>query len=88
MGLQRVGHDLMIRRRQQHVSLEKIIIILLPVVPVTKNLSANAGDTRNMGSLPGWESFPEERHGNPLQCSYLENPMDRGAWQATVHSAA
>ena len=33
----------------------------------------------------GWEDSPGEGHGNPLQCSCLENPMDRGAWQATVH---
>ena len=36
----------------------------------------------------GWEDPPGGRHGNPLQCSCLENPMDREAWQATVHGAA
>ena len=37
------------------------------------------------GSIPGWERSPREVNGNPLQYSCLENPMDRGAWQATVH---
>ena len=42
----------------------------------------NAGD---LGLIPGWERSPGEGNGNPLQYSCLENPMDRGAWQATVH---
>ena len=49
-----------------------------------KNLLANTGDKRNMGAIPGLGRSPGEGHGNPLQYSYLENPMDRGAWQATV----
>ena len=49
---------------------------------VVKNPNANAGDG---GSIPGSGRSSEEGHGNPLQYSYLENPMDRGAWQATVH---
>ena len=40
---------------------------------------------RDMGSIPGSERSPGEGNGNPLQCSCLENPMDRGAWRATVH---
>ena len=36
----------------------------------------------------GWEDSPGEGNGNPLQFSYMENPMDRGAWQATVHGVA
>jgi len=52
------------------------------VALVVKNLPANAGDVRNMGSIPGLGRSPGE-HGNPLQYSCLENPMDRGAWQAT-----
>ena len=48
---------------------------------VVKNLPANAGDP---GSSPGWGSSPGEGNGNPLQYSCLENPMDRGAWRATV----
>ena len=41
-----------------------------------------------MGSITGLGRFPGEGHGNPLQYSCLENPMDRGAWQAIVHSVA
>ena len=55
------------------------------VAPVVKNLLANAGDVRDVGSIPGSGTSPGEGHGNPLQCSCLENPMDRGAWRATVH---
>ena len=42
-----------------------------------KNLPANAGDIRDVASIPGWERSPGEGHGNPLQYSCLENPMDR-----------
>ena len=52
---------------------------------VVKNLPANAGDT---DSIPGLGRSPGEGNGNPLQYSCLENPMDRGAWQATVHGVA
>ena len=52
---------------------------------VVKNLSANAGDVRGMGSIPGWGRAPEGGHGDPLQYSGLENPMNRGAWWTTVH---
>ena len=55
------------------------------VAPVVKNLPANAGDIRDMGSIPGSGRSPREGHGNPLQYSCLENPMDRGVWWATVH---
>ena len=51
---------------------------------MVKNPPANAGDTGDTGSIPGLGRSPGEGHGNPLQYSYLENPMDRGAWQATV----
>ena len=55
------------------------------VAPVVKNPPANAGDARVMGSIPGMGRFPGEGNGNPLQYSCLGNPMDRGAWWATVH---
>ena len=42
----------------------------------------------DLGSIPGLGRSPGEGNGNPLQYSFLENPMDRGAWQATVHSIA
>ena len=58
------------------------------VALVVKNPPANAGELRDMGSTPeSWRS-PEGGQGNPLQCSCLENPMDRGAWWATVHGVA
>ena len=52
---------------------------------IIKNSSANARDIRDVGSIPGSERSPRGGHGNSLQYSYLKNPMDRGAWQATVH---
>ena len=55
------------------------------VVLVVKNLSANAGDVRDMGLIPGLGRSPGEGHGNTFQYSCLENPMNRGAWRATVH---
>ena len=53
---------------------------------MVKNLSA--GDIREAGSIPGSGRSPGGGHSNPLQYSYLENPMDRGAWQATVQRVA
>ena len=61
---------------------------------VVKNSPANAGDSRDAGSIPGsgipyWGSpagrCPTIGNGNPLQYSFLKNPMDREAWQGTVH---
>ena len=49
------------------------------VVPVVKNLLANAGDVRDAGSIPGLGRSPGEGNGTPLQYSCLENPMDSGA---------
>ena len=54
------------------------------VVLEVKNLPASAGDIRDAGSIPGLGRSAGEGHGNPRQCSCLENPMDRGAWQAVV----
>ena len=54
---------------------------------VIKNLPAGAGDTQDLGLIPGSGRSPGGGHGNPPQCPYLENPMVRGAWQATVHRA-
>ena len=54
---------------------------------VAKNLSASARDVRDTGSIPGLGRSPGGGHGNTLQHSCLENPMDRGAWHATVHEA-
>ena len=53
-----------------------------------KNPPANAGNIRDVGSIPGSGSSPGGGHGNPLQYSCLGNLMDRGAWRATVHRDA
>ena len=52
---------------------------------MVRNPPANAGDTGNVGSIPGSGRFPEVGNGNLLQYSYLENSIDRGALQAIVH---
>ena len=52
---------------------------------VVKNPPDNAGDIRDMGLIPGSGRFPAGGNSNPIHCSCLENPMDRGAWWATVH---
>ena len=56
--------------------------LVFPHSSVGKESTCNAGDP---GSIPGSARSPGEGNGNPLQYSCLENPMDRGAWQATVH---
>ena len=58
------------------------------VVLVVKNPPASAGEIRDEGSIPGSGRSPGGGHGNPLQYSCLENPMDRGAWWATVHGVS
>ena len=52
---------------------------------VVKNLPASAGDVRDVGSIPRSGKSPGGGNGNPPQYSCLENPMDKGAWWATVH---
>ena len=52
---------------------------------MVKNPPAKAGDARDVGSIPGLGRFPGGGHGNPLQYSCLENPMNREAWKATVY---
>ena len=56
--------------------------MVFPDSSVGKESACNAGD---LGSIPGLGRSPGERNGNPLQYPSLENSMDRGAWQATVH---
>ena len=58
------------------------------VVLLVQNLPANAGDIRDAGLIHGSGGSPEGSHSNPLQYSCQENPMDRGAWWATVHGVA
>ena len=59
-----------------------------PSGTVVKNLPTSAEDARDVGLIPGSGRSPGEGNGNPLQNSCLENPMDRGAWWATVHGMA
>ena len=58
------------------------------VALMAKNLPANAGDFRDMGLIPGSGRCPGGGHGNSLQYSCLENPMDRGAWQLQSYGVA
>ena len=60
------------------------IFIYVPGGSDSKETAYNAGD---LSSIPGSERSPGRRHGNPLQYSCLENPMDRGAWRAAVHGS-
>ena len=74
----------------EEVDLLGIFLLLLlirasQVALVVQNLSANAGDIRDIGSIPGWGRSPGEGHVNPLQYLCLQNPMNRGAWQIMVH---
>ena len=55
---------------------------------MVKNPSTNAGDVRDVGLIPGSGSSPGGGHGNPLQYSCLGNPIDKGAWWATIHGLA
>ena len=63
----------------------KIYIRVSKVALVVKNPPASVGDIRDSGSNPGSGRPSGGGHGNPLQSSCLENPMDRGAWQSMVH---
>ena len=70
---------------------EQLSIVLLwasQMALVAKHLPANARDARDAGSIPGLGRSLGEGNGNPLQYSCPENPMDRGAWMATVHGIA
>ena len=71
-----------------HLMIMKMRIQASQVVLVIKNPLANAGDIRDMGLIPGLGKSPGVGNGNSLQHFCTENPMDRGAWQATVHGIA
>ena len=68
--------------------LASFLLNIIFLVLVIKNSPANAGDVRDVGSIPGSGRSPRRENGNPLQYSYLENLTDRGAWRATVHGVA
>ena len=70
------------------VSLHFLPIVSEWVAELVKNLPANARDARDLGLIPVLGRSPGTGNGNPLQYSCLGNPMDRGAWQATVHGVA
>ena len=53
-----------------------------------KESTCDAEDAGDPDSISGWERSPGEEHGNPLQYSCLENPMNRGAWRSIVHGVA
>ena len=71
-------------------NLEAVVMIqgASQVVLAVKNLPANTGDIRDSDLIPGLGRCPGERHGNPLQYSFLENPMHRDAWWTTGHRIA
>ena len=62
--------------------------VMQHILPAGSNSKVSAYNAGDPGSVPGLGRSPEEGNGNPLQYSCLENPMDRGAWQATVHKVA
>ena len=67
------------------MSIYGFLIKMHKLVLVVKNQSTNAGDVRDAGLIPELGKSPGGGHGNQLQYSCLENPMDRGIWRATVH---
>ena len=62
-----------------------VTLLDFPDGSADKESSCNAGDTGDVGLIPGWGRSSGEGNGNPLQYSCLENSMDRRAWQATVY---
>ena len=86
-----IGHH-----REKALHIPELVFLILPfliwsslwashVALVVMNPAANAGDVRDMGSIHGLGRSPGVENGNPFQYSSLDNPMDRGAWRATVH---
>ena len=82
--------SLIIKQGKKEISISDLVNVpgASQVALGVKNSPANAGDIRDVGLIPGSGRSPGGRHGNPLQYSCLENPMDRGAWRATVHGNA
>ena len=81
-GTQRVGHNLATKPPPP------LLLWTSQLALVVKNPPANAGDARDMGSIPGSGRSPGGGHGNSIQYSCLENPMNRGAWWVIVHGVA
>ena len=75
----------------KHWTIEEILTIKLFLIkgfPGGSEVKASAFNTGDLGSIPGLGRSPRDGNGNPLQYSCLDNPMDRGAWWATVHGVA
>ena len=72
----------------QYIYTHALVFGASQMVLVEKNPPADAGDIRDTGLIPGWRRSPGGMHGNPLQCSCLENPMDREAWSAAFYRVA
>ena len=98
MGSQRVRHDWVTELTELYYRIKKVNSVLW-ILPQLKNewthsrsegseVKASACNVGDVGSIPRSGRSPGEGNGNPLQYSCLENPMDRGAWWATVHSVA
>ena len=62
-----------------------VLFYLLKSFPSGSDIKESACNAGDLGSIPGMGRSLGEGNGNPLQCSCLENPMDRGAWRAAVH---
>ena len=72
-----------------YISIQPTHIKRASQVPLeVRNLLANATDTRDTNLIPGSGRAPEGGHGNPLQYSWLENPLARGAWWSVIHAVA
>ena len=86
-GGARVGHDLTTKERERETLMTGVFLAAQSVknLPAMKETICSAGD---LASFPGSGRSPGEGNGHPLQYSCLENPMDRGDWQATVHGVA
>ena len=81
MGSEKIAY------RTENKSASPMSYLGFPGGTVVKNPPANAGDTGDMGSIPGSGRSPGIGNGNPLQYTCLGNPMARGAWQVTVQSS-
>ena len=71
-----------------HIITHLILTTDFPGGSVGKESACKSGDAGDMGSIPGWRRSLGGEHGNPLQYSCLENPVDNGAWRDTIHSVA
>ena len=88
-SLQGCGNKCLLFNLCAHVCFTVYIYIWASQVAlVVKNPPAKGRDKRDPGFIPGLQRSPGGGHGNPLQCSCLENPMDRGAWWVTVYGVA